>query len=425
MTQQLIITTPANSQTGDSPKAAFDKINANFADLYAGAGFAGTPQTAAELAAGVTPTNYAFGPPSTDFGDLRRYGGSAPAIPNAVFFDGSQSAGLIGNGPFVATNLWFSNGTSSSRPQEFAAAFQYTASGGGTFNDDSKFGVALYAAAKLTGGSRAIFALNTVCEVDTTGIAPNFGRQASAFSFEADVNNNSSSDVGLTTNAYDQIVAIRAASGGTFKPQVGLQTWAGTAASRWRLGAGIVNWSDFGLVIVQDPGTATADASGTNTGTVGAAATGPCILMQPSTDGSFPIIRLRNAGNTADAWLVTQSGNMQSINNATIGWVGSDAVVRTALFVSGADNAYFMAAKTAGILANQALQSSVSWGSVSSAAALSFFSQALTNQITGYGTPTGGSRQGSFAAGTITLPNLAAAVAQLIIDLKTYGLIGA
>ena len=34
MTQQTIITTPANSQLGDSPKSAFDKCNANFTDLY-------------------------------------------------------------------------------------------------------------------------------------------------------------------------------------------------------------------------------------------------------------------------------------------------------------------------------------------------------------------------------------------------------
>jgi hypothetical protein len=34
MSQQLIITTPANSQQGDSPKSAFDKINANFSEVY-------------------------------------------------------------------------------------------------------------------------------------------------------------------------------------------------------------------------------------------------------------------------------------------------------------------------------------------------------------------------------------------------------
>lgn len=48
----------------------------------------------------------------------------------------------------------------------------------------------------------------------------------------------------------------------------------------------------------------------------------------------------------------------------------------------------------------------------------------LGAQITGYGTPTGGSHQASFAAGSITLANLAAAVAQLIVDLKTHGMLG-
>jgi hypothetical protein len=45
-------------------------------------------------------------------------------------------------------------------------------------------------------------------------------------------------------------------------------------------------------------------------------------------------------------------------------------------------------------------------------------------QSTGYGTPTGGAKQASFAASTITLPNLAAAVAQLILDLKAFGYLG-
>ncbi|MDE2439729.1 MAG: hypothetical protein KGP14_01800 [Betaproteobacteria bacterium] len=43
----------------------------------------------------------------------------------------------------------------------------------------------------------------------------------------------------------------------------------------------------------------------------------------------------------------------------------------------------------------------------------------------GYGTPINGARQGSFDATTITLTNLAKAVAQLIIDLKGIGLIAA
>jgi len=38
MTQQHIVTTPANSSLGDSPKGAFDKCENNFNDLYAGTG---------------------------------------------------------------------------------------------------------------------------------------------------------------------------------------------------------------------------------------------------------------------------------------------------------------------------------------------------------------------------------------------------
>lgn len=49
--------------------------------------------------------------------------------------------------------------------------------------------------------------------------------------------------------------------------------------------------------------------------------------------------------------------------------------------------------------------------------------QVVGPQIAGYGTPTGNANQGSFNAATITLPNLAAGVAQLILDLKTHGLI--
>lgn len=56
---------------------------------------------------------------------------------------------------------------------------------------------------------------------------------------------------------------------------------------------------------------------------------------------------------------------------------------------------------------------------------IGLFGASTPAQPTGYGTPTGGAHQASFAAGSITLPNLAAAVAQLIIELKAYGLIGA
>lgn len=50
MTQQQIITLPANTGKGDSPKSAFDKVNANFNELYSAAGIP-APPTAAEIAA--------------------------------------------------------------------------------------------------------------------------------------------------------------------------------------------------------------------------------------------------------------------------------------------------------------------------------------------------------------------------------------
>ena len=50
---------------------------------------------------------------------------------------------------------------------------------------------------------------------------------------------------------------------------------------------------------------------------------------------------------------------------------------------------------------------------------------AAPTQPTGYGTPTGNARSSSFAASSITLANLAAEVAQLVIDLKATGVIAA
>ncbi len=56
---------------------------------------------------------------------------------------------------------------------------------------------------------------------------------------------------------------------------------------------------------------------------------------------------------------------------------------------------------------------------------IGFWNATPVAQKTGYGTPTGNANQGSFAAGSITLANLAAHVAQLCIDLKATGMIGA
>lgn len=64
-------------------------------------------------------------------------------------------------------------------------------------------------------------------------------------------------------------------------------------------------------------------------------------------------------------------------------------------------------------------------GNVTVTGSLGINGSSPPSQPTGYGTPTGGAHQGSFAAGAITFGNLAKCVAQLIVDLKTYGLLGA
>lgn len=56
---------------------------------------------------------------------------------------------------------------------------------------------------------------------------------------------------------------------------------------------------------------------------------------------------------------------------------------------------------------------------------LGFWNATPVVQKTGYGTPTNAANQGSFDATTITLPNLAAHVAQLCLDLKAIGIVGA
>ena len=302
-------------------------------------------QTAAELAAGVTPVNYAYPPPNWGAGDLLRYpGGTAPAIPNAVFFDASISQSLIGNAGLFATNLWLSNGTVGSRASEFANAFEYNASGGGTYNNAaSAFGVALFAGAKLTAGSRAIWAANFVTEIDTA-------RQNQAYGIEADVNNNSGADCGITSNEYDQIGAVLAASGGSYSPLFGFQCSATAQASRFQIGASITNWKSFGIQIVQDPVGVPAGAS--------TAVTGPCLLMQASSNGGTqPIMRILNLAGALQLQIL-QNGQLQLPNNIGLDFLDSGGTPQTAVLVSSANNTYLACSPTGpgnGYLADSSL----------------------------------------------------------------------
>jgi hypothetical protein len=120
MTQQQIITIPANSGQGDSPKSAFDKINSNFTELYsASSAFAPFLQTPAEAAAGVTPVN-PFWPP----GDLRRYGGVGgnTALDTAAWLAAVAQANQFANYsaaifiPTTTTGFFINAGATATRP---------------------------------------------------------------------------------------------------------------------------------------------------------------------------------------------------------------------------------------------------------------------------------------------------------------------
>lgn len=350
------------------------------------------------------------------------YGGVPPTYPNVVFFDGSTSRALIGQG-FSGTNIWSANGSATSRLQEFASCFQYTAAGGGTFGDDTNFGVALYSAAQLTGGSRAIYGLNSVVLVsNTAGSGGNAGKlQAAAIGIEIDVVNNSNLDANLSASpwlstAYDQFLGLRVGSTGNKRPQQGLQTFSSLGANRWQSGAGLYNWQQFGLQIVQDP------ANVPNAGS--AAVTGPCIQLQASSPGGNPIFQIMNAGLT-QVFAITQAGELQHPNNVPLQFFDSAGSPQNCLTVDSSNTTRLQCSPTGsglGFLLDSAGAVKFSWN----ATGFAFMSGTPVAQPAGYGTPTGNAYQPSFAAGSITLPNLAAAVAQLIIDLKVgkLGLLG-
>lgn len=79
MTQQHIVTTPANTGLGMSPKSAFDVCEANFTDLYSGAGSTSSPYS-------ITPLTHAAGAqpfPATD--NFEQVNGSGPDLTGSRF----------------------------------------------------------------------------------------------------------------------------------------------------------------------------------------------------------------------------------------------------------------------------------------------------------------------------------------------------
>lgn len=404
--------------TRTSTQSAAAYSNANLSGPQIAARMAPFQRTAQEIAAGVVPSNLDFGAPLTNFGDLRRYGGVAPNIPQVVFFDGSLSRALIGQA-FSGTNIWFSNGTATSTLQEFANCFQYNATGGGAYANDNDFGVALYAAAQLTGGSRAVFGLNAVVLVSSTaGSGGTAGQlQAAAMGIEVDVVNNSTTDANLNGPPYaytapDQMLGVRVGSTGNKHPQYAFASFSSSAANRWQGGALIVDWQQFGMQIIQNPA---------NQPSAGAAAvTGPCIQLWASSSGSSPIFQIVNSAGV-EVFSLSQAGEIVNPNNVPIQFRDSATVPQNAINVDAANNLRISCSPTGpgnGFLTDQSGNVKFSWN----ATGFAFNSGVPVAPAAGYGTPTGGSRA-ALVPGTATLTQVNTLLNQLILDIKNIGAI--
>lgn len=111
MTQQVInVGAQLADGTGDNGRAAMQKINANFSEVYTatslnpinGAIAATYAQTAAELAAGVTPTNYGYPP-----GNVFRYGAKGDGVTDDTAAIQAAITALASTGG----TCWFPPGT--------------------------------------------------------------------------------------------------------------------------------------------------------------------------------------------------------------------------------------------------------------------------------------------------------------------------
>jgi len=389
MTQQTIVTTPANTGNGDAPKIAFDKCNANFTDLYSGAGFGGFPQTTAEQAAGVVPLNFAVSP-STPI-DIRRYGqnGTPGADTTALT---SALAVVNGSGDILLPPNYA--GTNPATLPAGVTIFDYRVAG--TFPTGSD----------LLGGGRWInFGGNpegSVAGFHTQQWVTNPTETSSAILGTNKVTGNLSAGGGAMaagTFELDTYGAISAAGSNIY------QALGGQFAIR-SLG------QTLSLVVgVEGGGGIDRITTTTNINT--------CVGVQG--DGCTNVSAVGATITNAYGGRFFQSTAPGiTTNNFALSCVG-DAMWRVGDNIrieNGSGVATIAYTFTSNTLVTGA--AGVKWAFGNS---IGINGAAPPVQPTGYGTPTGGAHQASFAAGAITLPNLAAAVAQLIIELKAYGLI--
>jgi hypothetical protein len=200
-------------------------------------------------------------------------------------------------------------------------------------------------------------------------------------------------------------VNIQAASGSdgtiaTFNKQDGSQFGYITSGFGGVLSIGIVNvTSAFQLV--------------TNAATINFGSSADTILARDSAN----IIAQVNSTN-ANSFRVynTSSSSNANYERGFLDWNGT-----ANLFRVGTDNAGTGVARNMALVVGGSTTVTLSASAVNLASGVGLqinSNTLLAGQATGYGTPTGGSHQSSFSAAGITLANLAACVAQLIVDLK-------
>jgi hypothetical protein len=220
----------------------------------------------------------------------------------------------------------------------------------------------------------------------------------------------------LTSEAADTLTLVNAANAQTLNIY---RTWTSAGANYERLQI-TTNWNDYLgnpclAFQTQKNGTGVArnlviGAGGTDLHIRGAVVLPDANQIQSNL---YYNSGYKNHAASAAGWLLKISSNIISFYGSTLQGSADAATSLTYPWTADVGNSYY------GVWQNSPAYALDVTGVVNSTVGYKVAGTTLlSGQSTGYGTPTGGAKQASFAAGSITLANLAACVAQLIIDLK-------
>jgi hypothetical protein len=278
-------------------------------------------------------------------------GAGAPTIVanNISWLDLRRTATLIAEPKDIAANTLFqASAAAGTSNRVFGFAAQATATGGGPVPADPGSGelVSMFSAVQRTGGTRPIWALNTVTDV------PRMQRTNAAYGLEIDINNNDT-DVAVSDASADQVHGLLVESGGTNKPGEAIRVMSSGAASRWQEAALLANWSTDGLRIVQDTGV-----------------NGAAVLLVPSSDSTNGFIVLRKSDDKSNAWEVLQNGTVlqhapqQFDNDQRLRWKDNSGAGQDQMFVGTDDALHILAGvKGTGVLELQNRNDILKWSS--------------------------------------------------------------